>query len=76
MDERELVENKNKPWVSTYDYQRRPDTSERLKKVIPKDRLTVKKGKFFTTETNQKTIVNAAIPVDNKPKKKFQAKNG
>lgn len=55
-DEFEVVENKDKKWTSTYAHQKRPDTTERLKRVIPKDRLVVKRGRIFTTDTSQKQL--------------------
>ncbi len=55
-DEFEIVENKDKKWTSTYSHQKRPDTSERLKHVIPKDRLVVKRGRIFSTDTSQQKL--------------------
>ena len=55
-NEFEIVENKDKSWNSTYAHQKRPDPSARLKNVIPMDKLVVKRGRIFTTDTSQKQL--------------------
>ncbi len=67
-----------KLWSSTFNHQKRTDTS-RVGAVIPKDRLVIKKGRYFTTDTSsaqlQKNLTKAgAVPAE-KPAKKFVSKN-
>lgn len=68
----EVVENKQKKWTSTYAHQKRPDTSERLKHVIPKDKLVVKRGRLFTTDTSQKQLTKE---IDDQDERKAPHKN-
>jgi hypothetical protein len=49
----ELVENTDKKWNSTYSHQKAPDPSRRLKNVIPHDKLVIKRGRIFSTDTSQ-----------------------
>jgi len=55
-DQYEYVENTDKPWRSSYSHQRRPDVTARAAKMIPRDRLVTKKGRYFTTNTSQQKL--------------------
>ena len=57
MEEGEYVEITHKPWRSTYAHQKRPDVTGRTAKLIPRDRLVTKKGRYFTTNTSQQQLV-------------------
>lgn len=61
--------DQSKAWTSKADKQRRPDQDSRLKSVIPRDRLVVKRGRTFTTDTSsaarQKEIERHEIPGSN-----------
>lgn len=78
------------PWKSSFNKQQRADVGVRTAKIIPREKLVTKKGRYFTTEIStvqlQKEIqsVEAQKKVASKPlqievkaqnKKTFTAKN-
>jgi len=70
----EYVEATEKPWTSKYNHQKRPDIDARLMKVLPRDRLTTKRGSTFTTDVRGPQS-NDQNNIRNKKKTKFVAKN-
>lgn len=52
IDTKEYVENTDKVWTTKYNHQKRPDPQSRTRYVIPRDKLVVRRGRQFTTDTS------------------------
>jgi len=68
-----FVENKNKPWHTTYTHQKRVDVTARLAKTLPVERLVNKKGRHFTTSASKDVLTREMEKRDTAPPMAMQS---